>query len=175
MKISLEKFDKIDFNTDYIKYSKKQMKDIKAHLEKLFSEYNTFKKQIFNYFTNFEACFPDLLKEVDSCITWLEYTRNFNDKKIQNINKNESFIKNISHKFEKCYNFINIINESDYISKLNKLNKKLLKSIKGISGFYPPKCGSLVGNSILNLIFKDMTISISESESEYENPNNYIK
>ena len=172
MKSSLAKCGEIDFNIDYIKYRKKQTKDIKENLDNLICEYNTFKKQIFDCFKNFETCFPDLLNEVDSYIKWLQYIKY--DKKIKNINNNECYIKNIYVKFEKCYNCINIMKEKDYINKLNKLNKKLLSSIKGILDieFYPPKNGSLDVYSKLSFL-KSMSISDSEIESDSNNPNNY--
>jgi cysteinyl-tRNA synthetase len=95
MKIPIEEYQEIDFNEDYIKYSKNQMNGIKSNLEKLITDYNQFKKQINNFLKNFENCFPDLLNEVDCCLYWLKYTKNYNAKKAKNIKKNKIFIKNI--------------------------------------------------------------------------------
>ena len=53
MKIPIEEYQEIDFNEDYIKYSKNQMNGIKSNLEKLITDYNQFKKQINNFFKKF--------------------------------------------------------------------------------------------------------------------------
>ena len=105
----MKDFPQIDFNDDYKKYSEKQMNFIKSNLDKLWSEYKIFKTELSDYFINFENCFPALLKEVSDCVDWLHYTKNLNDKKVENINKNKNFINNICDKFKKCNNFINTI------------------------------------------------------------------
>ena len=153
MKIPIKEYQEIEFNDENIKFHKNQMKDIKESLEKLMSDYSAFKKQISDYYQKFEICFPDLLKEVNSCIDWLQYNKNMNAKKVENINNNECFINNICEKYEKCYNCINSINENDYINKINEMNKKLQKTIKDIFElkFYPPKCGNFE-NNILTIV-----------------------
>ena len=176
MKIPIEEYEKIGFNEDYIRYSKDQMNGIKANLEKLITDYNQFKKQINNFLKNFENCFPDILIEVNCCLDWLKYTKNYNAKKAENIKKNKIYIKNISEKFEKCNTFIYNINQNDYMKKIKELNKKLRKTIKNIFDlqFYPPECGGFIGgnNSILSNIFKENP-SLSISKNELGDPNNY--
>jgi hypothetical protein len=166
MKVSIKKYQEIDFNEDYIKHSKNQMHDIKNNIEKLLNEENAFKNQILDYFKNFENCFQELLSEIDSCTLWLENTINF-ENKIENFIKNETFIKNISDKFKKCHNFTDKINQNEYIKNINELNQNLVKTIKEIFElpFYPPKCGSLiVENSILKIL-RDMSINSKENSS----------
>ena len=166
MKIPIKKYQEIDFNEDYIKHSKNQMIDIKNNIEKLLNEENTFKNQILDYFKNFENCFQELLSEIDSCKKWFEDTINF-ENKIENIIKNETFIKNISDKFKKCHNFTDKINQNEYIKNINELNQNLKKTIKETFElpFYPPKCGSLiVENSILKIL-RDMSINSKENNS----------
>ena len=129
-KISIRKYQEIDFNEEYINNSLKKLNIVKDNITNIIKESKTLENQIKNNFQKINECFPVLLKEIESCISWFSKTISFNDKKINNIIRHESFINNIYAIFKNCNNSIKKIIENNILDRINELNTNLKKIIK---------------------------------------------
>ena len=175
-KISIKQYQEIDFNIDYIKNSKNQLTHMINHIKNIVKGVDNLERDLNYYLKSIKKCFTNLSDEIYSCLLWLNITKNFNDKKNENIIKHNDFIKNIHKSFQICNDFISKVNKNDYMSKINGLNLKLKNSINDIIElqFYPPKCQQLnIENSIVKLIISDMSIKTSYSQDPYDEYDNY--
>ena len=167
-----DEYQEIDFNEDYIKNSKNQLDNIQTIIKRILEQSSQLKKQIINYFSNFETQFTNLLKEIETCLIWFKNTKNFNEKKDENIQENRNFLKSIHEYFNKCNESIKEIKENEYEEKINEYNTNLKNIIKDIIDelrFNPPKSGEINPcNGIIKLAFSNIDISTSDSEEPFE-------
>ena len=173
-KISIKHYQEIDFNEDYINNSLKKLNNVKTTIKNITNQSNKLEDEIKEYFNNINKCFPNLLKEIESCISWFSNTTSFNDKKNKNIKRHETFIENIYQKFQKCNNYIKKINENNSLDKINELNKNLKNIINDTYNlkFYPSKCGNInFGKSIIDIALSNMETSESDDPFTFEDVN----
>ena len=107
--------------TEFSEYNINELKELKTSLENNIKNFNEFKEEINKYINNLEKSFPELLKQVDSYISWLINIPNLNGEKDEKSKKNLDFCNNISDKLIKCNKLKNIIYENDYLKTFKEL------------------------------------------------------
>ena len=165
-KNSSKNHPEIDFNEEYKKYSIEQLGGIEDNLENIIENIKKFKKEINFFFNNFNECCTEFIKEIQTYIKWLkESVSNYNDKKNENIEIHNGFIKNFSENFKKCNGLFEKMDKENYMDKIYNLNNEIKKSINGIVDlqFYPHKCEN-INNSIISL-----SLSTYESDEPFHN------
>ena len=165
-KNSSKNHPEIDFNEEYKKYSIEQLGGIEDNLENIIENIKKFKKEINFFFNNFNECCTEFIKEIQTYIKWLkESVSNYNDKKNENIEIHNGFIKNFSENFKKCNGLFEKMDNENYMDKIYNLNNEIKKSINGIVDlqFYPHKCEN-INNSIISL-----SLSTYESDEPFHN------
>ena len=80
-KISIEKYQEIDFNEAYINSRINQLNNIKTNLEEIIKKSDNLKEQIATYFNSINTCFQKLLNEIESCMSWFKEKDTFNNQK----------------------------------------------------------------------------------------------
>ena len=165
-KNSSKNHPEIDFNEEYKKYSIEQLGGIEDNLENIIENIKKFKKEINFFFNNFNECCTEFIKKIKTYIEWLkESVSNYNDKKNENIEIHNGFIKNFSENFKKCNGLFEKMDKENYMDKIYNLNNEIKKSINGIVDlqFYPHKCEN-INNSIISL-----SLSTYESDEPFHN------
>ena len=100
-KITTEDLPEIDFNEVYKKNSMDQLNTIKNNLDNIANQINKFKFEINDYFKSINNSCQVFLKEITTCISWLEGIQNYNINK-DDIKIHINFINNIHNNFESC-------------------------------------------------------------------------
>ena len=169
--ISIQDFQSIDFNDDYIHNCSNQLRSIKGKINIMLENIKGFKKQIEeirNNYINFEMCYSSLLLTVESFIYWLDNIRKIKIGQDEKVKTNLDYYNKIKEKYMNCDKCISIIIEKDYVSKIRELNQKLNRIINDMCElkFCPPKIGSFnVSNIKINL--SNMKINDSDVSQSY--------
>lgn len=180
--LSIQTFQSIDFNKDYINKSLKELGTIKNSIDAInamiinIEEFE--KNQIENIKKNyreFETYYNSLSLEVEAFINFFKSIRKMNigivEKKIQYL----EYFEKTYNKYMKFNKTIKNIFEKDYVSEIRKLNQKLERIItdKHELEFRPPKIGSF-NDSIVKLDSSGMKIDDNNSSMELLSTNDNI-
>ena len=112
--ISIQDFQSIDFNDDYIHNCSNQLRSIKGKINTILENIKGFKKQIEeirNNYINFEMCYSSLLLQVESFMYWLDNIRKIKIGQDEKVKTNLDYYNKIKEKYMNCDKCISIIIE----------------------------------------------------------------
>ena len=165
--VSVEDFQSIDFNEDYIIYCLKELKVIQGHV-------NSMKKIIQKLEEEIKISDEKIncvCNEVNSFIFWMKNIKKVGEEEVE---KKKHHLDNYQKLYDKYMNFnksISLLIQKDFVRIMNDLNQKLNVSVTNFKNikFFPPKSGNF-DNANVKLNVSDMkTNDYNTSSTDYYN------